>query len=76
MSTAAVQERVQEVKTLSFVAAEAPAEISEPGLVDQNPFAMMAIFIAVSLSLAVAIVGSLAVWLYAIRDSGVMSIRI
>lgn len=76
MSTAAVQEPIQEAKALSLVSAQAPAEISEPGFTDQHPFAVLVTFIAISLGFAIAFVGFLAVWLYAIRDTGVMSVKI
>jgi hypothetical protein len=59
MSAAAVQTPVQEPKTLSFS--------------DAHPLAMVGIFTVISLGLALAFVASLAIWLYGIRDSGVMS---
>lgn len=74
MSTAVLQQPVEETGTLSFATA-APAEIAEPGLTDQHPLTLLAIFIGVSLAVAVAFVGFLAIWLYAIRNTGVMSVK-
>lgn len=75
MSTAVLQQPVEETGTLSFATAAAPAEIAEPGLTDQHPLTLLAIFIGVSLAVAVAFVGFLAIWLYAIRNTGVMSVK-
>jgi hypothetical protein len=74
MSTAAVQP-VQETEALGLRSAKIPIEITELGFTDQHPLTVLAMFIAVSLGFAVAFVGFLAVWLYAIRDSGVMSVK-
>lgn len=73
MSAAAVQTPVQEPKTLSIVTENPPAEAMEPGFSDAHPLAMVGIFTVISLGLALAVVASLAIWLYGIRDSGVMS---
>lgn len=76
MSTAAVQEPVQETRTVSVeTVTQSPAGTSESRFVDQNPMATLGIFVAVSLGVATVLVGLIAVWLFAIRDSGVMSVR-
>lgn len=73
MSAAAVQTPVQEPKTLSLVTENPPSEAAEPAFSDAHPLAMVGIFTVISLGLALAFVASLAIWLYGIRDSGVMS---
>ncbi len=76
MSAAAVQVPVQETKPLAVVATpQAPAEVSEPGFTDQHPFTVVAIFIAISLVLAGTFVAWLAMWMYSVRYSGVMSVK-
>ncbi len=75
MSAAAVQVPVEEPRTLTVAAAKAPAEVSEPGFTDEHPFTVVAIFIAISLAVAGTFVGWLAMWMYAVRYSGVMSVR-
>ena len=75
MSAAAVQVPVQETKPLTVVAAQAPVEASEPGFTDQHPFTVVAIFIAISMAVAGTFVGWLAMWMYSIRYSGVMSVK-
>lgn len=75
MSTAVLQQPVEEIKAASAAPATVPVEISEPGLADQHPLTLLAIFIGVSAAVAVAFVGLLAIWLYAIRDTGVMSVK-
>ena len=73
MSAAAVQTPVQEPKTLSLVTQAPPAEVPEPGFSDAHPLAMVGIFMTISLGLALAFIAFFAIWLYGIRDSGVMS---
>lgn len=75
MSSAVLQQRVEEIKTPSSAPAIVPAQIAETGLADQHPLTLLAIFIGVSLSVAIAFVGGLAIWLYAVRDTGVMSVK-
>jgi hypothetical protein len=75
MSAAAVQVPVQEIRPVAVVAAQAPAEISEPGFTDEHPFTVVAIFIAISLVLAGTFVAWLAMWMYSVRYSGVMSVK-
>lgn len=75
MSTAVLQQPVEETKAPLAAPVSAPAEISEPGLADQHPLTLLAIFIGVSAAVAVAFVGMLAIWLYAVRDTGVMSVK-
>jgi len=73
MSAAAVQTPVQEPRTLSLVTANPPVEVAEPGFSDVHPLAAVGIFIVISLGFALAFVSCFAIWLYGIRDSGVMS---
>jgi hypothetical protein len=73
MSTAVVQQPIEETRALST--ASTAAHISEPQFADQHPLTLLAVFIGVSLAAALAFVGALAIWLYAIRDTGVMSVR-
>lgn len=73
MSAAAVQTPVQEPRTLSLVTEMPAAEAAEPGFSDAHPLATVGIFIAISLGMALAFIACFAIWLYGIRDSGVMS---
>lgn len=75
MSTAVLQQPVEEIKAASVAPATAPVEISEAGLADQHPLTLLAIFIGISMAVAFAFVGALAIWLYAVRDTGVMSVK-
>ncbi|MGE5323901.1 MAG: hypothetical protein ACM3SW_13615 [Actinomycetota bacterium] len=73
MSAAAVQTPVQEVRTLSLVTENPPVEAVEPGFSDAHPIVTVGIFIAISLSMALVFISFFAIWLYGIRDSGVMA---
>ena len=75
MSTAAVQVPVKEPKTLTVVAAKTPADVREPDFTDEHPFTVVAIFIGISLAVAVTFVAWLAMWMYSVRYSGVMSVK-
>ena len=74
MSAAVVQPTVQESKTLSLVEPQVLAK--ETSFTDEHPFGAGGIFIAISFVLTTAFVGWIAAWLYAIRFSGVMSVKL
>lgn len=75
MSAAATQPAVHESKTLSLVEPESPIA-REKSFTDEHPFGAVGIFIVISFVLATAFVGWIAAWLYAIRFSGVMSVKL
>ena len=75
MCAAAVQPTVHESKTLSLVEPQAPIA-KEMSFTDEHPFGAVGIFIVISFLLATAFVGWIAAWLYAIRFSGVMSVKL
>ena len=77
MSTATVQAHVQEPKALlTVLQPQIPAEsTADLRFVDDHPFAVMGIFIVISMALASGFVAALTIWLYQLRNSGVMDIK-
>ena len=75
MSTAVVQEPIEVQPALTVIETAAPVEVKAARLVDEHPFVVVGIFIAISLAVARAFVGSILFWL-AIRYSGVLGVKI
>ena len=77
MSTATVQAHVQEPRALlTVLQPQIPAEsTTRSRFVDENPFAVLGIFIVISMALASGFVAALIIWLYQLRYSGVMDIK-
>lgn len=75
MSTAVVEAPVQPARTLAVLQGAAPVEVKSPRTVDEHPFVVIGIFIAIALAAAGTFVGSIVFWL-TIRYSGVLGVRI
>jgi len=75
MSTAAVQAPVSQPRTTTAEQSQAPHIKSEGGFIDEYPFTVVGIFIAISLGLSLTFVAALAIWIYALRDSGVIAVK-
>ncbi|HKT50828.1 MAG TPA: hypothetical protein VJV96_11040 [Candidatus Angelobacter sp.] len=78
MSTATIQARVQEPQVLrTAVEPQLVVEIpTRSRFVDEQPFAVLGIFIVISMALASGFVAALAIWLYQLRYSGVFDIKL
>ena len=75
MSTAAVQAPLSEPKTLTMLQSQGPEIKSRPRFVEDYPFTVIGIFIAICLGLSITFVAALAMWIYALRDSGIMAVK-
>jgi hypothetical protein len=74
MSTAVVQAPVQPARSLTVIEGTAPLEVKSSPLIDEHPFAVVGIFIVISLAAAGIFVGSIVFWL-SIRYSGVLGVK-
>jgi hypothetical protein len=75
MSTAAVQAPLSEPKTLTVLQSQSPRIKSKPGFAEDYPFTVIGIFIAICLGFSITFVAALAMWIYALRDSGIMAVK-
>lgn len=77
MSTATIQTRIQEPQVLlTVVESQVPVEsVPRSRFVDEHPFAVLGVFIAISMALASGFVAALAIWLYQLRYSGVFDVK-
>jgi hypothetical protein len=75
MSTATVQAPLSEPKTLTTLQSQGPEIKSRPRFVEDHPFTVIGIFIAICLGLSITFVAALAIWIYALRDSGIMAVK-
>lgn len=75
MSTATVQAPIQELKAqLTVVESPVPGAGRSSRFIDEHPLAFLGVLIAISMAFAASFVAAFAIWLYQLRDSGVLDI--
>jgi hypothetical protein len=77
MSTAVIEAPVpvEQAQAFKVIETTVRSEAQAPRLVDEHPFVVVGIFIAISMAAASAFVGSILFWL-AIRNSGVAGVSL
>jgi hypothetical protein len=75
MSTAVVRAPIGVQPTLAVIETTAPVDVKTARLVDEHPFGVVGIFIAITLAVAGIFVASILFWL-AIRYSGVLGVKL
>ena len=75
MSTAVVQVPVREVEAGTIGQPHGIEIPKKPWFVDEHPFTVLAIFIIISLGVSLTLIAALAMWVYILRDSGVMEVK-
>lgn len=75
MSTATVQAPIQELKAqLTVVESQTRGAGPRSRVIDEHPLALLGVLIAISMVFAASFVAALAIWLYQLRDSGVLDV--